>query len=442
MPLAKALRTGAFNPTGFSGSNVTTLRNASSGPSGIEPLDYSQYTKKFSPDVQGLYDEQSKVEEEIKSAKTKYAPEKEAAQKRVIELQKNTPESPEFKEIPEFAPTKIDDQTVKGAIGSLMALAMLGGTLSKQSGTAAIKAMTGVIEGWEAGDKERFAKESQIYEKNQRAIVAQNNRLQEQYKNALSKHAGDLQAAMNEIQIIAMKEGDEITAYNAKTGNIAHLIQQINSQDQAQKRNQIEQARLAESIRHARAMETAQQQRLDMMEKKANEKAQTKLSAPVSLKGKQLDNWTNNYATIESIDKILELQEGKIDSSMGLKTYLPSAILNRIFPETVGDRASILDISNIQLKNRSGSAVTSQEFERAGVVFPMKGDDENTIRQKLERLRDFSVRLNNSMLIQPYELPTQGAVSQQQVKKVPVQKAAYNGKTYIKYSDGSIEESK
>lgn len=456
MPLPRSLNPGAYPVKNYIPAPMATpmpkMREPAK-PLTPAPLEYDKYAAKeiFTPEEKGLLAEKGQAEKEMQSIREKYAPMKEAAQARLSEVQKQAPKMEEPKPIPEFKPPALDTEAVRTSMGSLMGLAMLGGLLSRQSGTGAIMAMRGIIDGWQAGNKETFDRELKIYEKNRQAIILQNNQLQQAYQNAFNKHSGDVTAAMNEIYQIATKEGDEITQQLAKSGNISEMVKTIGDRQKQNRKEAADHEKLMKNIETKMELANMRLAGIEQRQAAKGTKETAKkdnLLSPVELKGKPLESWTNNYAAIEAIDTILKLPPGKIDEAMGLKTLIPENILNRIFPESVGTRASILDFANIQLKYRSGQAVSGQEFDRAKVALPTKGNDENTIRQKLQKLREFAVNLNNAMLVKPHELSNEPAQSAQQAATapaqnlIPVARAEYGGRTYIRYSDGSVKEAK
>ena len=62
--------------------------------------------------------------------------------------------------------------------------------------------------------------------------------------------------------------------------------------------------------------------------------------------------------------------------------------------------ADISDIQSLTLLERSGAAVTVPEFQRARPFLPEKGDSEDTLKGKLERLIEIYSESVNSMFNQ------------------------------------------
>lgn len=105
---------------------------------------------------------------------------------------------------------------------------------------------------------------------------------------------------------------------------------------------------------------------------------------------------TENEASIGSIDAALALATARPES-FGLKRILPDMVNQRADPEGVEARAALANIGSLQIKLRSGAAVTAKEFPRLQPFVPNVHDDGPTVTKKLQRLRQELVRINEEI---------------------------------------------
>jgi hypothetical protein len=111
--------------------------------------------------------------------------------------------------------------------------------------------------------------------------------------------------------------------------------------------------------------------------------------APVGLQS----TFAENEASITSIDAALELAKARPES-FGLSKILPDMINQRTDPEGVEARAALANIGSLQIKLRSGAAVTAKEFPRLSPFVPNVHDSAETVVTKLERLKAELTRIN------------------------------------------------
>jgi hypothetical protein len=107
-----------------------------------------------------------------------------------------------------------------------------------------------------------------------------------------------------------------------------------------------------------------------------------------------------NNSSIKNIDETINAIKENPEAT-GLKSYLPSQILNRAYPEGIEARAGVADIGSIILHDRSGAAVTASESPRLVPFIPLPTDDKNTVIRKLTRLRNI-VEQDQSGLTETY----------------------------------------
>jgi hypothetical protein len=94
-----------------------------------------------------------------------------------------------------------------------------------------------------------------------------------------------------------------------------------------------------------------------------------------------------NNASIKNIDETIKSIKANPEAT-GLKSYLPSEILNRAYPEGIEARAGVADVGSIILHDRSGAAVTASESPRLVPFIPLPTDSKDTVIRKLTRLRN------------------------------------------------------
>lgn len=112
---------------------------------------------------------------------------------------------------------------------------------------------------------------------------------------------------------------------------------------------------------------------------------------------------TENDKNLNGVDFAIKLLKGEDvsgaigdESATGIKGYLPQAVLNRIDPKGVDTRAAIANIGSLEIKNRSGAAVTAAEMPRLAPFIPSATDDRETALKKLNQFRrNFANEVNN-----------------------------------------------
>jgi hypothetical protein len=95
----------------------------------------------------------------------------------------------------------------------------------------------------------------------------------------------------------------------------------------------------------------------------------------------------SNNSSIKNIDETIKSIKANPDA-IGVRGYLPGAILNRADPEGIEARAGVADIGSIILHDRSGAAVTASESPRLMPFIPLPTDNKETAIRKLTRLRN------------------------------------------------------
>jgi len=109
---------------------------------------------------------------------------------------------------------------------------------------------------------------------------------------------------------------------------------------------------------------------------------------PVSAAQKIFENQQN----LRRAEQALILLQGKAVGGMqgsktaiGLKGYMPEAILQRTDPSGIETRAAIADLGSMIIHDRSGAAVTAAEYPRLRPFIPLVTDDAEAAKKKLMR---------------------------------------------------------
>lgn len=94
--------------------------------------------------------------------------------------------------------------------------------------------------------------------------------------------------------------------------------------------------------------------------------------------------YQNNLKQLGIVQEALNAITAHPDA-VGLKGYIPDVILNRMDPKGSGARMAIADLGSLEIRDRSGAAVTAAEFPRLAPFIPNDTDDPKTVVAKLNR---------------------------------------------------------
>jgi hypothetical protein len=114
------------------------------------------------------------------------------------------------------------------------------------------------------------------------------------------------------------------------------------------------------------------------------------LAAPESVPAAVTEKLATSEVFVKNIDKTLkELQ--KAPGAVGLQNVLPNLLMDKFDPKGVPTRAGIADVGSLKILERSGAAVTVGESERTKPFIPKPTDGPETVKYKLERLREIAL---------------------------------------------------
>jgi hypothetical protein len=120
----------------------------------------------------------------------------------------------------------------------------------------------------------------------------------------------------------------------------------------------------------------------------ANVQARLSDSGPVGrpIPAGMVQSIATNDRSLATIDEALSALDAD-PRALGVKAYIPQVALNRLDPTGVAGRAAVADIGSLEIRDRSGAAVTASEAPRLKPFIPLPTDDTETARKKLTRLR-------------------------------------------------------
>lgn len=105
-------------------------------------------------------------------------------------------------EHPTFHPTQ-DNLTELATLFSFIGIAgALAGGGGRNAGMNALSSMTGMLEGWKEGSKERFVQEKAVFDENLKVLEKQNQAMAEQLKLYQEEFVNDRQASQDRLAII------------------------------------------------------------------------------------------------------------------------------------------------------------------------------------------------------------------------------------------------
>ena len=128
---------------------------------------------------------------------------------------------------PKFNPTKDTQEGLTGLAALMTVGGMIIGSKGMMSGTNAMNAMTGVLKGYQEGNKERIAFETQMYEKemeNWKTTLQQTRDSLARYEKLASS---DLNTATAQAAADAAAKGQDVIAAQIKANGITYMRQRM-----------------------------------------------------------------------------------------------------------------------------------------------------------------------------------------------------------------------
>jgi hypothetical protein len=191
--------------------------------------------KELAPKISAAQEELKKSGAEKETVQKKAAEAKEpkykayeAAEKAYTEV-----EPPTLQEPPKSTIRQDPTEQAKETFSSLMAVSMLFGALTRQPMLAAMKNMTGVMQGMKEGNDQRIQAETKEFERNYKQAIDSNKVNLDNYKNILEKKKGDISAAKTELEIEANRQGDQVLLAALKHDNLKEAFGILQAQEKA-----------------------------------------------------------------------------------------------------------------------------------------------------------------------------------------------------------------
>lgn len=117
----------------------------------------------------------------------------------------------------------------------------------------------------------------------------------------------------------------------------------------------------------------------------------------------------SNQKQLKTIDDAISNIDAN-PGALGLKAYLPDAILNRVGGKTMKDgveaRAGVSDVGSLVIHDRTGAAMSASEWQRLKGFIPKDTDPADVARKKLLRMRQIIGEETQAM--QDFYTPEQG----------------------------------
>lgn len=143
--------------------------------------------------------------------------------------QLNVPPMPSQPQEKPLGPAPDAKEYHKGALEFASAMAVLGAVASaftRRSGTAALSAFAGALNGWQQGNLQQYEEAAKEWEQNTKATIENNRQITEKYREALAERKMNIDEQMSQIQLIATQYHDQMM-YDAAASKNYTMVAQI-----------------------------------------------------------------------------------------------------------------------------------------------------------------------------------------------------------------------
>lgn len=320
---------------------------------------------------------------ELDEAKKASAAGRMAGKEKIEGIQKGAPAVPELKDLGgQFQHKGMSEQETTDALQTMFAFAALGGMMTRAPMTAAMNAFAGGMKGMVEGDRIRFDREKAEFDRNLRVAQTSNSQALQKYRAAMEKHKGDLNAALQEIQLEAAAHNDTVTGAMARANDIKGTISRLQSMQKSEMDMQKLEMRLNSQWQMFTARMDMEQKKLDaktnhqkFMEQ-AQEKRNTALAAAKEKSAKlPLDEQKKYDARADlkvDAEEVIHLLK-QLPDSAGLKTALPDALLSWYDTEGIPLRSALARLQANYSFGQGGKALTVTEKQILGPVSEWRG---------------------------------------------------------------------
>ena len=257
-----------------------------------------------------------------------------------------------------------------------MVLGAIGGGLTRQHVTNCLAAMTGALEGYNAGNTQRFEQELKKWSEEGKAARAANAEANERYTQLLQSRKLALEQKLQEIQLTAAKYDDRAAMQLAQTRNLEALGRLINQRQAQQERMQ----QAADRI----AVQREGMEQRDRLQKEKEENAKEMLKMKMGL-GQEGSN-----SRAENIAKAIAEYRQAPYQGVAARSPQAAAIMERVYelnPEYSAPK--------YQATSR---AVTAFSTGRQGDItrsLNVAIDHLDTVQELGDALKNFSTPLGN-----------------------------------------------
>jgi hypothetical protein len=128
-------------------------------------------------------------------------------------------------EVPAFVPTKETAPQLAGFFALLGTLGVALGGRGKASGLDAMSAMTGMLQGHAEGNQEKYKQEYQQFQAKMQEFQTHSEALRTDYQNAVTAAKGNLDAALRNVEAVALKNNDTIGLQTARNQGLQKFLE-------------------------------------------------------------------------------------------------------------------------------------------------------------------------------------------------------------------------
>ena len=334
---------------------------------------------------------------------------------------------------PELSPTKDNVESLSTLFGLIGVIGMAMGGAGKQSATASLNAMGGMMKGWQQGRADLWKREVQEFDKN---MLTWKAKLDDAMKKAeaaykvLPYNRAEAESRLNEVIVTlgsgVLKEKNRLQGFEPAYKMLENLHKDsefVMKESGVERRHQEsitankELELMREKAAAERAEDAARQKLMDDVRKRQLGPIDKKGAEPKNLKppAKIIEGYIANTQLKTDVEDIAkDLKNPKLQEQ--IKKYRAEAflteegkILNQIISGDIPTElrqflTKIRDVRNNYYLNISGKAVTGGEALRNYGVVPQPGDSAEVM---MDKLRGMSKRIGDQVsgIQQLFKLP-------------------------------------
>src|SRR5215469_14388435 len=154
-------------------------------------------------------------------------------QEQIKQLRQPIPQPPQQQQLPQ-APQRNDPAADEQWLSIAMVLGAIGGGLTRRHTTNALAAMTGALEGYNEGSRQKFDQNLKIWDAESKRILETNKQANEDYRRILESRQLAFEQKAQELQLTAAKYDDRAALQLLQMGNQQKLGDLIIKREQLQ----------------------------------------------------------------------------------------------------------------------------------------------------------------------------------------------------------------